>query len=134
MKECLEDKLYKDYPKIFVQHSLPMTQTCMNWGCECGDGWEPIIRALCSYIQSYVDLNNKPQVEFTQVKEKFGGLRIYCEGSNEYIEGMISFAENEGYRTCEDCGTKEHVTVNKNGWIMTLCDKCRKEYWEKRGV
>jgi hypothetical protein len=39
MKAELQQKLYEKYPKIFVQKDLPMSQTAMCWGIDCGDGW-----------------------------------------------------------------------------------------------
>ena len=32
MKAELQDKLYKKYPKIFVQKDMDKTQTAMCWG------------------------------------------------------------------------------------------------------
>ena len=34
MKQELEEQLYKKYPKLFGERNLPMTQTCMCWGCD----------------------------------------------------------------------------------------------------
>ena len=70
-------------------------------------------------------VNIDPTVEAIQVKEKFGGLRFYITGGSEEIHNLIDAAEDLSFETCEDCGTKENVTVNKVGWIATLCDKCR---------
>ena len=51
MNQRLQDKLYEKYPKIFGQKDLPMTQTAMCWGIDCGDGWYNIIDTLCCHIQ-----------------------------------------------------------------------------------
>lgn len=34
-----EKKLLTDFPKLYSQYHLPMTETAMMWGWECGDGW-----------------------------------------------------------------------------------------------
>jgi hypothetical protein len=47
--------LIEKYPKIFQDYNKPMTETCMCWGFECGDGWFKIIDSLCSAIQHRVD-------------------------------------------------------------------------------
>ena len=52
MTKELEDQLYKDFPELFAEKDLPMTETCMCWGIECGDGWEPIIRNTCKSLKS----------------------------------------------------------------------------------
>ena len=72
--------LLNRYPKIFRQHTLPMTETCMCWGLDCGDGWYHLIDRLCGQLQWDIDRNHYPQIEATQVKEKFGTLRFYYEG------------------------------------------------------
>lgn len=59
------------------------------------------------------------QVVAEQVKEKFGGLRFYYRGGDEYISGLVSFAESISYRVCEDCGKPGKAT--RFGWIRTTC-------------
>ena len=126
MKKELEDKLYAKYPKIFVQRKLPMTQTCMCWGIETGDGWYWLIDNLCEVLQWDIDHFKDPQIEATQVKEKFGTLRFYTNGENDEQGGMISLAEFMSGSICENCGSTEDVTQTK-GWIVTLCKKCLKK-------
>lgn len=58
MNDKLQKKLFKKYPKIFAQKSLPMSRTCMCWGIDTGDGWFWLIDNLCSSIQDYIDNNN----------------------------------------------------------------------------
>ena len=55
MTQTLQQKLYDKYLKIFGQKDLPMTQTAMCWGINCGDGWYNIIDNLCWHIQHEVD-------------------------------------------------------------------------------
>ena len=66
MTKELQDKLYADFPGIFRETSLGMRETCMCWGCECGDGWEMIIRRLCEAITAisgpkYMPLKTRPK-------------------------------------------------------------------------
>jgi len=58
MKPELDKKLCEKYPKIFAQRNLPMTETAMCWGLDCGDGWYWLIDNLCHSIQGYVDSRN----------------------------------------------------------------------------
>jgi hypothetical protein len=64
-----------------------------------------------------------PVINLTQVKEKFGGLRFYYDGGNDYIDGMVRLAEDLSYKTCEYCSSTENVGQTR-GWIVTLCKKC----------
>ena len=61
------------------------------------------------------------QVVAIQVKEKFGGLRFYYSGGDDYIDGVVAMAESMSYRTCEVCGAPG--TSTEGGWIRTLCEE-----------
>ena len=61
-----------------------------------------------------------PQVVAIQVKEKFGTLRFYYSGGDEYIHGVVSMAESMSGCTCEECG--DSGIRHGGGWIQTLCD------------
>jgi len=60
-----------------------------------------------------------PQVTLDQVKEKFGTLRFYYSGGDEYISGLVSMAESMSGVTCEECG--KPGTQTGGGWIKTVC-------------
>ena len=94
MKQTLQNKLFEAFPKMFKQKDLPMTETCMCWGIECPDAWFDIIYGVCETLQNMTD-NNKgcPQVEFTQVKEKFGALCMYNNVNSDYVYGVIDMAD-----------------------------------------
>ena len=61
------------------------------------------------------------QVVATQIKEKFGTLRFYYQGGDDYIRGLDSMAESMSARICEDCGKPGKRT--SGGWIRTLCEE-----------
>ena len=113
MKTELQNKLFDKYPKIFVQKDLEI---------DTGDGWYNILDTLCGQIQN-LNLLKQFNVEATQVKEKFGGLRFYYNGGDEFIEGLTSMAEAISNRTCEECGSPG--TQNNAGWVRTRCPS----YW-----
>ena len=70
------------------------------------------------------------EVKFVQIKEKFGGLRMYYDTESEdddfrkKINDCIYNAESESYTICEICG--ETGKVRKGNWIKTLCDEHKK--------
>lgn len=131
MKSELDTYLVEKYPKIFVDRYGDKLKTAMCWGFEHEDGWFWIIDNLCESIQSYIDNNNEyadedkkiSQVIATQVKEKYGTLRFYYSGGDNYIDGMVSFAENLSANTCEFCGSMKNVGKTK-GWVSTICKDC----------
>ena len=124
MKQEHDEYLCKVYPKMMVNRNAPMTETCMCWGFECGDGWFPILNQLMGNIQHHIDWKNRteevvPQVVLQQVKEKFGTLRFYYSGGDEYIAGLVSMAESMSGIMCETCGNPG--TRTSGGWIKTAC-------------
>jgi hypothetical protein len=140
MDEELQNQLFEKYPDLFSNKDKDIMSSCMGWGIETGNGWYDIISSVCWMIKQHEN-NIKWQTEykqktdpdyqsdyfpvkFDQVKEKYGGLRLYFSGGDEYVEGLVSMAEAMSYKICEVCGNKGEP--NKGGWISTLCDGCRK--------
>jgi hypothetical protein len=112
MNEMLDKKLCEAYPKIFVNRNASAQTTAMCWGFAHGDGWYDIVNNLCRCIQHHIDTTNEqrelllktnphnvqipdfvPQVVAQQVKEKFGTLRFYYTGGDQYIRGLVTMAE-----------------------------------------
>ena len=86
-----------------------------------GEGWRGLVEKLVEDI-----IKIAPDVEISQIKEKFGGLRFYIDYGTDEVFDLISKAEQESFKICEGCGTKENVTT-EGGWILTLCKTCRKK-------
>jgi hypothetical protein len=60
------------------------------------------------------------QVVAVQVKEKYGTLRFYYDGGDDFIYGIVQMAESMSEVTCEACGNPGKL--RNGGWIQTLCD------------
>ena len=64
-----------------------------------GPGWSDIIYRML------VDLTHMGwNGTLEQIKEKFGGLRVYIGYGSPQVFGRIEAAELESLRTCENCG------------------------------
>lgn len=130
MKLELQEMLYTEFPRIFRQKDLSCRETCMCWGIECPDSWFDILHTLCWEIQRLVDIEKSPQIEATQVKEKFGTLRFYYEGGNdkviEKVDELISIAEDMTSKVCAICGSDKEVKQSKSAWVHFTCPKCEK--------
>lgn len=160
MREELDKQLCEKFPDIFKNRNAPMNQTCMCWGFSCGDGWYPIIEAMCSNIQWHIDwrleqidyahrfnaeleearvndFENWPDwkmretqkvpepvtpVVAIQVKEKFGTLRFYYSGGDDFVRGVVRMAESMSARMCEVCSAPATSDPN-NGWARTVCSE-----------
>ena len=68
------------------------------------------------------------QVVAKQIKEKFGTLRFYYGGGDEYIRGLDSMAASMSSVTCEVCGNPgKSRSTEKQRWVLVLCDKHAEE-------
>ncbi len=117
---------------------------------EVGDGWIPLLDRLTSMINNKIEtikkyndgwLKNEVQTQeeyetnkklmddfkIVQIKEKFGGLRFYVEGTDykkhKEIHGWIQFAESMADTLCEGCGTNQGLGMT-SGWMRTICEPC----------
>lgn len=90
---------------------------------ECNDGWFTLIDNTCKVIQQHLKYSTGvEQVIARQVKEKFGGLRFYYSGGNDYILGVVDLAEQMSYNICEISGLPGSMHVNL-GHFKTLSDE-----------
>lgn len=117
--------LYEKYPDLFQQRSLDSTKTNMCWGILTGEGWIDLIDRMCQEL-----MEKHPWVEFTQIKEKFGQLRVYIAPSQvtlpEYdaARKLIGRYEAESDSICEQCGAPGKLN-RERGWIRVECE----EHW-----
>lgn len=96
---------------------------------ECNDGWLSLLDPIYYFIKSY-NSSHSEHIEVLQIKQKFGGLRIYTNFHTEELDKLIEEAEKKAYNTCEWCGSTKNVTTKPkrvSGWILTLCEKCRQQ-------
>lgn len=125
MAENQEFKEYEEFSQR-METTYPEMFKGKYGGFAIGKGWWPIIETLCGRIQRHIDWRNReaavvPQVVVMQIKEKFGGLRFYYDGGDEYIQGLVSMAEDWAAYSCEECGNPGES--RGGGWVRTLCDE-----------
>ena len=95
-------------------------------GFATGKGWWPMIEKLSEVIQNHIDHQHKqgidcPQVTVDQIKEKFGTLRFYYTGGDDFVNGAAWLAESMTGMLCEECGGLGKT--RSGGWVRTLCDQ-----------
>lgn len=127
MDEKLEKQLYEAYPKLFAQVGGSPQETCMYWGCAHGDGWFNLLKEACEKLKD-------APIQFAQIKEKFGGLRIYYDYlgsddenamSDDEVSDILEDIEDRSLTICEVCGAPGKPTGP--GWIQTLCEEHRQK-------
>ena len=74
-----------------------VSHTAMPRGFPHGDGWFDILWRLCGDLEPLVEQFEQEsgcQIEILQVKEKFGGLRVYVSGANDAMRQRLEAAQN----------------------------------------
>lgn len=98
--------------------SSPTAHICppdLSWCHSVGPGWHPLVLML----EKIAEMHGFP---ITQVKEKFGTLRVY-HGGAEWFGKLVDECEYASTNICEDCGAPG-VTKNVRGWVRTVCEGC----------
>lgn len=111
------------------------------------DGWHRLVTEVCAYAAA-----RHPELRWEQIKEKFGGLRMYYSGGalradlhcsdgvysmvipredGEFIASLqevVSNAEKASLETCCLCGGLSGAPGAKphnfGGWWLTACPAC----------
>ena len=81
-----------------------------------GKGWAPLVNRVFDKLETI-----KGSIKIVQVKEKWGGLRIYTDYSNKELDKVIYDAEHESLEVCEVCG--QSGKLRGKSWYYTSCDE-----------
>jgi hypothetical protein len=90
-----------------------------DWSIHVGKGWGPIVSEAVTKIHAAGGL-------ISQVKEKFGGLRIYTYQNTDEVEATVAAACEKARVTCEYCG-KPGTIHQLSGWYKTVCEDCKEK-------
>ncbi len=89
-----------DDPRVQAIHDRMKPGRSVWREVEHGPGWLPVVADLNEKIAALF-----PDYEVQQVKQKFCGLRYYCNvESDARVHMLIRAAERACDKTCEDCG------------------------------
>ena len=81
-----------------------------------GKGWASLVNRVFDKLETI-----KGSIKIVQVKEKWGGLRIYTDYSNKELDKVIYDAEKESLEICEVCG--QPGKLRGKTWYYTSCDE-----------
>ena len=139
ISDTLQERKNKHDPEIYGEEIEPINDL-MVFGIQCDNGWYNLLDELFYNIQNH--LNKHPELKETfkieEVKEKYGTLRVYYYGGDDYIDKLVTKAEKKSGNICEVCGAKGKlcttasdiafinnsfykVPSENNGWYKTLC-------------
>lgn len=96
----------------------------------CEDGWNGI---LMDFFFELSKIDKKHVSKVSQIKEKFGRIRIYLENIPEKIVQRVwdleIKAEKKSSEICEVCGESGRLRT-KHYWLKTLCDEHELNFWK----
>lgn len=116
----LQRLLYERYPAFFAQRTWSIRESCMPWGCDTNDGWFSLIDAAAEAITGHADALGRPPSQASQVKEKYGSLRIYLSCGDDFDHAVTDMAELLSIWVCELTGRPGRL-ADCDGYIHTLC-------------
>ena len=95
---------------------------------ETPPGWDEQMAAMVMTMVSAC-----PTIMFTQIKEKFGGLRVYYSVNSLKDYDVAEELEEHFVRacsaTCQVCGKVDNEdvqTTTRQGWVSTECSEHRR--------
>jgi len=128
----LEEEINKMYPWWFRKFYTPIMIF--------EEAWNTLMWKLPKWLQKKTEFGEIPHLLlrfdnipcFTQIKEKYGTLRLYMSSSSDEMNEYTDVAEKASHNTCETCG--KYGTVRGKGWMYCSCDEHAKEgdleHWE----
>ena len=125
------------YP-VIIPRTMIKNRMCTNffshtWLDHFPKGWRKAF-GIQFFKELQDALNKYPKEErksfrIYDIKEKYGSLRVHPNWYTNEISQVIDKYERLSAKTCIDCGKKAHWLTK--GWIMPLCNHCKKEYKHK---
>jgi hypothetical protein len=131
-----EHKIIKNNKRLVKK--IPFLKMDANykrtWLDEVPFGWQKLALIYFENIEKILnDHNANNYLRITEVKEKWGKLRIYYSFVNnpkyeqnkwiEDIDRLFATLEKESWKLCIDCGAV--ASYQTNDYITPVCGKCK---------
>ena len=111
--------------KMYLQYPIVMRNVTI--GFDCPKHWRGPVQEAIAGLEK-IAKSTDPSLRIVQVKEKFGGLRIYVESTttekhpSDNINMIISYAENKCHNICINCVEHGEHSV---AWGRRTCSQCK---------
>ena len=94
-----------------------------------GEGWKAGFGKflLKDLREACLKTNFLNKLQFSDIKEKYGSLRMYNFGAPQEVHDVIRKYEFISQYICFQCGSPESTIVNDYGWYLPMCKCC----WDK---
>lgn len=80
-----------------------------------GQGWAGLVNEVFDMLEK------TKGIKVIQVKEKWGGLRIYTDFMHMEFDKFIMDIEKKSFTVCEQCGKPGQL--REGSWQLTQCDE-----------
>jgi len=91
---------------------------------ELPKGWIKLFLQMCEDIRKpLIENNYLDKFRFSEIKEKYGSMRLYNFGATQEINEIIEKYEYISQFVCEECG-KPAEKESINGWVGYYCSDC----------
>ena len=129
MKEEKELELVKNYPSVLEKYGEKMGGLTRFW---CDDGWYNLVDQYCQQC-AFISESFGYDVKITQIKEKFGLLRIYFDFKSgepysrkekivrEILQACALRIEELSKNVCEVTGSSAGTLCRWRDRYKTLC-------------
>jgi hypothetical protein len=118
MNDAHVQRLLQAFPTLYRDHAAPLTGSLMAFGFDCGDGWADLLHDLSQKLTTHAKEAGLDIVA-VQVKEKWGELVVYADGTDDEADRLIEAAREASTRVCEECGAPGRLY--RVGWHQTRC-------------
>lgn len=110
-RNVFTDEVHKDYDYTYIngEYNLP-------------DGWFELFLQCCEDIREpLIKANLLDKFRFTQIKEKFGSMRLYNSGATKEVQDILYKYEFLSEQVCSVCGKPAKVLTS--GYICPYCEE-----------
>ncbi len=126
MRKELDEALSANFPNLYRDRNADKNKSSMHWGFECGSGWYPLLNRASAKLEKLIlelPENKRKFYKATQVKQKFGGLRLYMYDRTQAMKDILADVEEESFRTCEACGRPGKLIEIPHRWVTVNCEE-----------
>ncbi len=99
----------------------------LQWFCSIYPGWRGIAREMHAAL-----IEVDPDVEYVDIKQKWGELCVYIKRSTPETDEIIAQAAGHSRRVCEQCGGSGTPHRPAGGFWHSLCCACNGVQERKR--
>jgi hypothetical protein len=122
--EQIWEILSKHLDESYKEYVLDIFDQCFDYSPL--NAWNSAIADLIKLMESRSKWIDDVDYKVKQVKVKFGSLRFYVEGGDDYLYGAIAMLEKQTNKLCPHCGSYNKEKIDSGRYIKK-CEDCPPE-------